>query len=90
MACSLFVFLHFYQTQVRSLPCLITLSVSRLVEIYSNCLICQSCFMDFSKLSNGFVKTDAWISPSCYIDMSKLINGFLEIFTWICQSCYIH
>ena len=70
MACSLFVFLHFYQTQVRSLPCLITLSVSRLVEIYSNCLICQSCYMDFSKLSNGFVKINTWISFGCYMDLS--------------------
>ena len=40
-------------------------------------LICQSCYMDFSKLLNGFVKIDTWISLSSNMDLSKLINGFL-------------
>ena len=39
--------------------------------------ICQSFYMDFSKLLHGFVKIDTWISLSCYMDLSKLMHGFL-------------
>ena len=42
--------------------------------------------MDFSKLSNGFVKIYTWIFPSWYIDLSKLLHGFVKIVTWIWRS----
>ena len=35
-----------------------------------------------SKLSNGFVKIDTWISLSCSMDFSKLIHRFLLVVTW--------
>ena len=43
----------------------------------------------FSKLLNGFVKIDTWISLSCHLDFSKLIHGFLlhgfvKLFIRIC------
>ena len=38
----------FFGTQVQSVPCLV--SQSSLVKFCSNCWICQSCFMDYSKL----------------------------------------
>ena len=70
----------FYETQVRSLPCLVSHSVtswvSALVELYSN-WICQSSYMDFSKLLDGFVKIDIWISLVCYMNLSKLIHWHL-------------
>ena len=59
-----------YLTQVWSLPC--------------TCWICQSFYMDFSKLLYWCVKIDTWTSPSCYMDISKLI-----VFTWIYRNWYI-
>ena len=46
--------------------------------------------MDFSKLLDGFVKIDTWISPSCYMDFSGLLHGFVKVVTWICQSCSMY
>ena len=51
--------------------------------------IWQKCYMNFTKLLNGFVKIDTWISLSCYMDLSKLIHGFLQVVTWICQKWYM-
>ena len=36
--------------------------------------------MDFSKLVNGFVRIEIWISLICY-------NGFVKIDTWISLCC---
>ena len=41
-----------------------------------------SCYMDLSKLIQGFLS-------SCYIDLPILIFGFLKAVTWICHSCYM-
>ena len=35
--------------------------------------------MGFSKLLNGYVKVETWISLSSYMDLSKLIHGFSEL-----------
>ena len=43
--------------------------------------------MDFSKLLQGFVKIDAWISLSCYMDLSKLLHGLVEVV--LCLSCLL-
>ena len=43
----------------------------------SNCWIFQSCYIDFCKLFDGFVKVVTWISLRCKRDLSKLIRGFL-------------
>ena len=73
------VFATFAQTLVgffsgpKSNSCL-ALWVSSVIEFCSN-LICQSCYMDFSKLLDGFVKID--------------FNGFLWFVTWICQNWYM-
>ena len=49
-------FLTFYQTLVRSFPCLVSQSVTHwplaFIEFCSNCLICQSYEMDFSELQS--------------------------------------
>ena len=47
------------------------------------------CYMDLSKLLDGFVKVDVWISLSCYMDLSKLIHGFIDFFTFIRKSCFM-
>ena len=65
--------LHFYQTHVWSLPRLVTPSLSALIEFCLN-WICQSCYMHFFKLSDGFVKNVIWISLS---------------FSWICLNWYM-
>ena len=73
----------------RIVPCLalsLTLPSSPLVEFGLN-LICQSCYMDFSKLLHGFVKINRWISLSCNVDLSKLLHGFVNVGTWTCLSC---
>ena len=73
----------------RIVPCLalsLTLPASPLVEFGLN-LICQSCYMDFSKLLHGFVKINRWISLSCNVDLSKLLHGFVNVGTWTCLSC---
>ena len=31
--------------------------------------ICQNCYMDFSKLLNGFVKIDQWRYLNCYMNL---------------------
>ena len=55
----------------------------------------QSCYMDFSKLLDEYVKIYIWISLSWYIDFSKLMNlsklisGFLWVVTWICHYYYM-
>ena len=43
--------------------------------------ICQNWYMDFSKLSQGFVKIDTYgfISLSCYTDLSKLFYIFFAL-----------
>ena len=43
------------------------------------------CYMDLSKLLDGFVKIDIWISLSCYMDLSKFVN----IDTWVYLT-FIH
>ena len=62
----------FYQIQVQSMP---------LTEFCSN-WICQSCYMDFSKVLDGFVKIDIWISLSCTI--VQLLYDFVKVAKWIC------
>ena len=59
--------------------------VSRLVEFCSNCLYCQSCYMDFSNLFNGFVKINTWISLSCYMDLLKNMD-LSKLFYFSCQT----
>ena len=63
--------LHFYRTQVLALPCLVNESVAcedadftlpLLVNVESNCWICQSCYMDYPILIYGFVTTVPCIS----------------------------
>ena len=49
-------------SSIIALPCH---SVSALVKFCSNCQICQSCYMDLSKLLDGFVKGVTWICQSC-------------------------
>ena len=53
-----------------------------LVEFCSN-WFCQSSYMYFFKLLDGFVKIDLWISLSCYKNLSKLLNGFVKVVTRI-------
>ena len=77
----------FYRTQVQSLPCLASKSLTPC--FCCSYWICQSCYMDFSKLLIGFVKVDIWISLSCYMDLSKLMHGFLKVVTGICQDLYM-
>ena len=67
----------FFQTRIRSLPCLVTHLISPLVEFCSNRCICQSSEMGFFKLSH------------VYMDLSKLIHGIVKVATWICKSCYM-
>ena len=55
-------------SSIIALPCH---SVSALVKFCSNCQICESCYMDLSKLLDGFVNIDTWISLSSYMDSSK-------------------
>ena len=84
---------------VRSLPCLVHLSLSQSVLLLNFVqiafvkvvrLICQNWYRDFYKLVYGFVKFDTWISLySCYLDFSNLIHIFLWVVTWICLSCYM-
>ena len=45
--------------------------------------------MDISKLLNGFVNIDTWISLNCYMNLSKMIYGIFSVVAWICQSCYM-
>ena len=61
----------FYRTRIQSLPWLsVSPSVTPHFELCWNCWICQSCYMDFSKLLLGFVKVDTCISLSCYIEQT--------------------
>ena len=42
--------------------------------------ICQSCYMDLSKLINGFFEVDTWISQSCYMFFFlNLVLGFVIV-----------
>ena len=50
----------------------------------STCWICQSCYMDFSKLLHGFVKIDTWFH------FGNVASHFFKVDTWICQSCSIY
>ena len=54
-------------------------SVSALCEFCSNRRICQSCYMDFSKLLHGFVKIDTRICLNLYTVFAKLLNGFVKV-----------
>ena len=54
-------------------------SVSALCEFCSNRRICQSCYMDFSKLLHGFVKIDTGICLNLYTVFAKLLNGFVKV-----------
>ena len=54
---------HFYQTQVRSLPCLVNHCVDR-VPIWSIQIV-------------WFVKVVRWIFLWCYMDLSTIVHGFL-------------
>ena len=49
----LFEWPSFCRTKVRSLSCLLSQSLSPLVEICSNCWICQSCSMYFLPFAKG-------------------------------------
>ena len=61
----------FYRTHIQSLPWLsVSPSVTPHFELCWNCWICQSSYMDFSKLLLGFVKVDKCISLSCYIEQT--------------------
>ena len=60
-----------YQTQFRSLPCLVT-------KPPSHC----SCWILFK-----LFKVVTGISLCYQMDVSKFISGFLWVVTWICQSC---
>ena len=41
--------------------------------------------MDFSKLLDGFVKIDTWISFGCYRDLLKLIRVLVKVVLCISQ-----
>ena len=54
----------------------------------------QSCYMDMSKLKEGFsqlygfVEIDTWISLSCYMDLLSLLLGFLKVVLFVsCPIC---
>ena len=60
--------------------------------------IFQSCYVDLSRLLDGFVKIDVWISLSCYMDLccqkwymdfSRLLDGFVKIDAWISLISYM-
>ena len=71
--------LHFYQTQVRSLPCLVshwvTMLLLNFVQIVWFVKVVKWIFlwyyMDLSTIVHGFLY-------SCYMVLSKLIHGFLH------------
>ena len=46
--------------------------------------------MDFSKLLQGFVIIEIWISVICYMDLPKMLYGFVKVVTWICQNWYMN
>ena len=54
---------------------------------FSHSLLFMTVRLDLSKLLNGFVKIDTWISLSCYKDLLKFQYGFVKVVTWICQTC---
>ena len=64
-----------YGTQVQSLPCLVTPSVT----------FCPFWFS--SMLVNVILKVVQWICQNLYIDFYELLHGFVKVVTWICQSC---
>ena len=70
---------YFYQTRVQSLTWLISKSA------VCHCSL-SKLLHEFSKLLDGFVKIDAWISLSCYMDFSKLMHGFVKAVMWIYRS----
>ena len=57
----------------------VTKSVSVLCEFCSNGRICQSCYMDSSKLLHVFVKIDTGICQNLYTVFAKLLNGFIKV-----------
>ena len=88
-----FIPFNFYRTQIRSLPCLVTLPVSsnlsKLIHGFYG-WICQNWYRDFSDLLHGFVKIYTWISLSWYKDMSMLLRGFVKFVLWIGQNCSMY
>ena len=64
-------------------------SVTGLVEFCSNRWICQSCYMDISKLLHGFVRIFTWICQNFYMEFSKLYHGCVSFDTWISLSYYM-
>ena len=81
-------------TQVRLLPCLVSHSLTPLVEFVKIGFVkvirwmCLNLFIVFSDFLHGFVKIDTWSSLICYLDLSKLIHGLLWFVTCICQNWY--
>ena len=65
-----------------ALPCQ---SVNSLVVFCSNCWICQSCYMDLSKLIHGFLQIVTWICQNWYSYLIKLLHGFVKVV--LCFSC---
>ena len=73
--CQDFEMLEQNKSQFRSLPCLLSQSVS-----LSSCWILFK--FDWLKLLHGFVKIDTWISLNCYMDSSKLLHWFIKVIMW--------
>ena len=70
-----FLMVHFYQTQVISLPCLVS-------QLVSESLF----FLNFAQIV-GFVKIDTWISLSLLYEFVKLATYM--VLSWICQNWYM-
>ena len=66
--------------KVWSLPCLVSPSLTE-CSLWDLSWICQNFYMDFSKLLDGFVKTDTWIS------LSSVLNRYVKFDTWISCTC---
>ena len=58
-----------------------TLDLSELIHTW----IFLSCYMDSSKLINGFLQVVTWICQSCYMDLLKLLHGFVKVVLFISQ-----
>ena len=58
-------------------------------EFWLNCWICQSWYMNFSKMLHGFLYIVTWICQNRYMHFYRLLYGFVKIDKWISQSCYM-
>ena len=78
---SLLLVLIFHLIQVRSLPCLVTPSLSK-----CSCWILFNLDLSVSE----FLWFVTWSCQNWCMDFSKLLHGFVKVFKWICQSCSLY